>query len=115
MIQYAVMIEVDGDRMYIPENTHGFLTFIQTLLDRTMLHVIYNAQPELRCMWDCQDEELSQPSPKLFSSKEEAEEEAVRWNTGIVVNYTTHEYLSFTQEERKAAMKRIGANIGEYE
>ena len=25
MIQYAVMIDVDGDWMYVPENTHGFL------------------------------------------------------------------------------------------
>ena len=77
MIQYAVMIDVDGDWMYVPHNTMGF---------------------------------TNHPAPKLFSNKKDAEEEAARWNTGVVVNYKTKSILPFTQEERKAAMERAKAN-----
>ena len=77
MIQYAVMIDVDGDWMYVPENTMGF---------------------------------LNHPAPKIFSSKKAAEEEASRWNTGVVVNYKTKSILPFTQEERQRAAERAKAN-----
>jgi hypothetical protein len=77
MIQYAVMIDVDGDWMYVPENTLGFQNY---------------------------------PAPKIFSTKKAAEEEASRWNTGVVVNYKTKSILPFTQAERKAAMERAKAN-----
>lgn len=77
MIQYAVMIDVDGDWMYVPENKLGFQNY---------------------------------PTPKLFSTKKAAEEEAARWNTGVVVNYKTKSILPFTQAERKAAMERAKAN-----
>jgi len=80
MIQYAVMIDVDGDWMYVPHNTMGF---------------------------------TNHPAPKLFSTKKAAEEEAARWNTGVVVNYKTKSILPFTQEERKAAMERAKKNGGE--
>ena len=77
MIQYAVMIDVDGDWMYVPNNTMGF---------------------------------TNHPAPKLFNTKKAAEEEASRWNTGVVVNYKTKSILPFTQEERKAAAQRAKAN-----
>ena len=77
MRQYAVMIDVDGDWMYVPENTMGF---------------------------------LNHPKPKLFSVKAKAEEEAARWNTGVVVDYDTKHILPFTQEERQAAAKRAKRN-----
>jgi len=80
MIQYAVMIDVDGDWMYVPENTFGFKNY---------------------------------PSPKIFNTKKAAEEEAARWNTGVVVNYKTKSILPFTEEERKAAMERAKKNGGE--
>lgn len=74
---YAVMIDVDGDWMYVPENTMGF-----------------NAQSK----------------PRLFRKKEEAQEEAARWNTGVVVDYDTKHILPFTQEERERAIERAKAN-----
>ena len=77
MKRYAVMIDVDGDWMYVPENTMGF---------------------------------LNHPKPKLFSVKAKAEEEATRWNTGVVVDYDTKHILPFTQEERQAAAKRAKRN-----
>lgn len=77
MKQYAVMIDVDGDWMYVPHNTLGF---------------------------------TNHPAPKLFSRKKDAEEEAARWNTGVVVDYKTKAILPFTQEERKRAMERAKAN-----
>lgn len=75
--QYAVMIDVDGDWMYVPENTMGF---------------------------------LNHPAPKIFSTKKAAEEEAARWNTGVVVDYKTKAILPFTQKEREAAIERAKAN-----
>ena len=75
--QYAVMIDVDGDWMYVPANANMF----------------YN-----------------HPTPKIFSNKKEAEEEAARWNTGVVVDYKTRAILPFTQKERQAAMERAKAN-----
>jgi len=74
---YAVMIDVDGDWMYVPENTIGFNT---------------------------------QSKPRLFSRKELAEEEASRWNTGVVVDYETKHILPFTEEERQRAKERAKAN-----
>lgn len=79
MKQYAVMIDVDGDWMYVPENTSGF---------------------------------LNHPKPKLFSSKDKAQEEASRWNTGVVTDYNTKHILPFTQEERQRAAERAKANNG---
>lgn len=75
--QYAVMIDVDGDWMYVPANAN-------------MFH--------------------NHPTPKIFSNKKEAEEEAARWNTGVVVDYKTKAILPFTQKEREAAMERAKAN-----
>ena len=77
MKQYAVMIDVDGDWMYVPANANMF----------------YN-----------------HPAPKIFNNKRDAEEEAARWNTGVVVDYNTKAILPFTEEERKAAMQRAKAN-----
>ena len=77
MTQYAVMIDVDGHWMYVPENTHGF---------------------------------LNHPAPKLYNNKAKAEEEASRWNTGVVVDYKTKHILPFTQEERQRAAERAKAN-----
>lgn len=77
MKQYAVMIDVDGDWMYVPNNTFGFQNY---------------------------------PAPKIFQNKKDAEEEAARWNTGVVVDYKTKAILPFTQEERKRAMERAKAN-----
>lgn len=74
---YAVMIDVDGDWMYVPENTLGFTVRSQ---------------------------------PRLFRKKEWAEEEASRWNTGVVVDYETKHILPFTQEERERAIERAKAN-----
>lgn len=75
--QYAVMIDVDGDWMYVPHNTMGF---------------------------------TNHPAPKIFHNKKDAEEEAARWNTGVVVDYKTKAILPFTQKERQAAMERAKAN-----
>jgi len=77
MKQYAVMIDVDGDWMYVPHNTLGF---------------------------------TNHPAPKIFHNKKDAEEEAARWNTGVVVDYKTKSILPFTQEERKRAMERAKKN-----
>jgi hypothetical protein len=77
MKQYAVMIDVDGDWMYVPANANMF----------------YN-----------------HPAPKIFHNKRDAEEEASRWNTGVVVDYKTKAILPFTEEERKRAMERAKAN-----
>jgi hypothetical protein len=77
MKQYAVMIDVDGDWMYVPENTMGF---------------------------------TGRSTPKLFLNRDKAEEEAARWNTGVVVDYKTKHILPFTQEERKRAMERAEIN-----
>ena len=79
MKQYAVMIDVDGDWMYVPHNTVGF---------------------------------TNHPAPKLFTSKDKAQEEAARWNTGVVVDYETKHILPFTQEERERAVEREKANRG---
>lgn len=75
--QYAVMIDVDGDWMYVPANANMFYNF---------------------------------PKPKIFSNKEDAETEAARWNTGVVVDYNTKSIQPFTQEERKRAMERAKLN-----
>lgn len=77
MKQYAVMIDVDGDWMYVPANANMFYNF---------------------------------PKPKIFSNKEDAETEAARWNTGVVVDYNTKHIQPFTQEERKRAMERAKLN-----
>ena len=77
MKRYAVMIDVDGDWMYVPENTFGF-----------------TADSKVR----------------VFTDKAKAEEEASRWNTGVVVDYDTKHIQPFTQEERERAKERAEAN-----
>ena len=54
MVKLAVMIDVDGEWMYVPENPKAF---------------------------------KNHPEPKLFDSREAAQAECNKWNTGRVVEW----------------------------
>jgi len=48
------------------------------------------------------------PDPKIFQTREEAEEECQKWNTAVVVAY---EYIRpMTEEERNASKDRESKN-----
>ncbi len=55
-------------------------------------------------------EEALAETLKEYKDVAKAEEEASRWNTGVVVDYKTKHILPFTQEKRKRAAERAKAN-----
>jgi len=79
MVKLAVMIDVDGEWMYVPENPK-----------------VFNNHPE----------------PKLFDSREAAQAECDKWNTGIIVDYETSldRIRHMTDEERQRAIVRSRIN-----
>lgn len=81
MMKLAVMIDVDGEWMYVPENPKVF---------------------------------KNHPEPKLFDTRDEAQIECDRWNTGIIVDYETSldKIRHMTDEERQRALVRARMNNG---
>ena len=78
-MKLAVMIDVDGEWMYVPENAKVF---------------------------------FNHPEPKLFDTREEAQVECDKWNTGIIVDYETSldRIRHMTDEERQRAIVRSKIN-----
>lgn len=78
-MKLAVMIDVDGEWMYVPENPKVF---------------------------------KNHPEPKLFDSRDEAQVECDKWNTGIIVDYETSldRIRHMTDEERQRAIVRSKVN-----
>jgi len=78
-MKLAVMIDVDGEWMYVPENAKVF---------------------------------FNHPEPKLFDTREAAQVECDKWNTGIIVDYETSldRIRHMTDEERQRAIVRSRAN-----
>lgn len=78
-MKLAVMIDVDGEWMYVPENPKVF---------------------------------KNHPEPKLFDSRDDAQDECDKWNTGIIVDYVTSQdtIRHMTDEERQRAIVRSRAN-----
>lgn len=67
----------------------------------------YNYVPE---EWPCNTNE--QYKPKLFDTYETAEIERIKWNTGIIVDYSDEILRPMTEKERQRAKERQLANTG---
>lgn len=78
-MKLAVMIDVDGEWMYVPENPKVF---------------------------------KNHPEPKLFDTRDDAQVECDKWNTGIIVDYETSldRIRHMTDEERQRALVRARMN-----